>query len=148
MSDLQTTLDVLRLNVRTRNVMAAAGIKTLSDLTRLTVSDLRKRRNVGRMMINEIVTALETRGLTLKDYLVETRPQFTVVVMTSAPDAGVPNAPTMAFVIPSKVTEHTLQEFRDAAKEGGCAMRMFTVLASGIEHVKWELRTFSDTKVG
>jgi hypothetical protein len=73
-------------------------------------------------------------------------PKYTVVVMQSHKTAQVPNHPSMAFVLETaKLSDQTFKEFREAAEKGGCAVSLFVVPESGIEHVKHQLRTFSAT---
>lgn len=74
--------------------------------------------------------------------------KYTVIVQMSPEDAQEPRIPTMVYVLPTAdLSRHTYDEFREAAKKGGCQIRMFTVGDSGIEHVKHELRTYGATKL-
>lgn len=73
---------------------------------------------------------------------------FTVVVELSHPTAMKPNHPMRAFVLPTGgLSARTYQEFRDAAEKGGCQVQMYTVKASGIEDVKWELMHSGATRL-
>jgi hypothetical protein len=76
------------------------------------------------------------------------KPKFTVVVELSPVDAQHPNVPTMAYVLPTgNLSATTFEQFREAAAKGGCQVRMFTVEASGVEAVKWELMNYGATRL-
>jgi hypothetical protein len=148
---MRTTLDVLKLNIRARNALAGAGITTLSDLTARSVGDLQRTKNIGPVMIRELAEALHRHGLYLRGSEPPNRlvpAQYTVVVAQSHKTAQIPNHPVMAYVLPTgNLPPSAYQEFREAAEKGGCAVSMFTVGDSGIEHVKFELLHFSSTRL-
>lgn len=145
-----TTLDVLKLGTRTRDALAMANITTLSALTACSIDDLRRKKNIGPVTIREVSEALHRHGLYLRgceppNRLVPAR--YTVVVQMSDKTAQVPNYPTMAFVLPTdNLPASVIQEFREAAAKGGCAVAVMTVGDSGIEHVKHELMHFSSLR--
>ena len=147
----KTTLDVLKLGTRARNALESAGVKTLSDLTARSRNDLLRTKNIGRTTTREITEALHRHGLYLRGSEPPARlvpAQYTVVVAQSHKTAQVPNLPVMAYVLPTgSLSPATYQDFRDAAEKGGCAVSMFTVGDSGIEHVKYELLHFSATRL-
>lgn len=74
-------------------------------------------------------------------------PKYTVVVVRTHHTAGSPNWPVTAYVLETaRLSQHTFQDFREAAEKGGCAVSFYVVPDSGIEHVKYELLTFSGMK--
>jgi DNA-directed RNA polymerase alpha subunit len=63
---LNTKIDDLELTVRTHNVLAAMGIKTVQQLTNFTREELLKTRNFGRRALNEVSEVLHEMGLYLR----------------------------------------------------------------------------------
>lgn len=63
---LDETIDDLELSVRASNILDSAGIKMVGDLVKLSERDLLRLRHCGRTSLREIVAALASRGLTLR----------------------------------------------------------------------------------
>jgi len=55
----------LNLSVRTWSVLKRNGVNTVSELKALSVDDLMRMRNMGRMSINEIGKALDRPDLSI-----------------------------------------------------------------------------------
>lgn len=73
---------------------------------------------------------------------------YTVVVQCGHPESKMPNFPLKAFVLPTGgLSATTYDEFRESAAKGGCAVRIFTAKASGVEEVKWELLHANATRL-
>lgn len=51
------------LDVRTINALSTHQLRTVRDLTRLTESELRELRGIGRAAFDQIVAVLRARGL-------------------------------------------------------------------------------------
>lgn len=61
-------IEELELSVRSYNALTEhAGVRTLKDLMRFTVADLKKVRNLGKKSVAEILAKLAERGIHLKD---------------------------------------------------------------------------------
>jgi DNA-directed RNA polymerase subunit alpha len=58
------TIEELDLSVRSYNCLKRAGINTVDDLTKKTIEDMMKVRNLGRKSLEEVIHKLE--GLELK----------------------------------------------------------------------------------
>lgn len=63
----QISINELNLSVRSMNCLLKAGITTLSDLSKITKSDLVHMRNLGRKSLNEIIFKLKEFGIELED---------------------------------------------------------------------------------
>jgi DNA-directed RNA polymerase subunit alpha len=61
---LEMTIEELDLSVRSYNCLKRAGINTVDDLTKKTIEDMMKVRNLGRKSLEEVIHKLE--GLELK----------------------------------------------------------------------------------
>lgn len=59
---LSITLEELQLSVRSFNCLKRAGINTIEDLTKRTISDMMKIRNLGQKSLNEITLMLHNMG--------------------------------------------------------------------------------------
>jgi len=81
-ADLDQTIDVLNLPVRSYNGLRRAGIDTVADLTSRTGEDLLAIDNIGPASVEEIRQKLALLGLTLSD--------------SPASSNGVPGAPSRA----------------------------------------------------
>jgi len=62
---LDTPIGEIELSVRAANCIAAANIKTISDLVQKTEAEMLKYRNFGKKSLNEIKSILERMGLSL-----------------------------------------------------------------------------------
>ena len=60
------SIDQIEITCRAWNILTAAGIRTIGELTEKSAIDLRKLKNCGRMTLTEIECVLEELGLTLK----------------------------------------------------------------------------------
>ena len=66
--DLQLAkIESLDFSVRTYNILARHGIRTIADLLELTVEGLSRLRNCGRKSVKEILEKLAEQGYKLKD---------------------------------------------------------------------------------
>ncbi|MBR5250881.1 MAG: DNA-directed RNA polymerase subunit alpha [Clostridia bacterium] len=63
---LEKSVDDMDLSVRSWNCLKRANIQTIGDLTRRTMEDMLKVRNLGKKSLDEIIARLETFGLGLK----------------------------------------------------------------------------------
>lgn len=61
------TIEEMDLSVRSFNCLKRAGINTVEDLTNKTQDDMIKVRNLGKKSLEEVITKLESLGLSLKD---------------------------------------------------------------------------------
>ena len=60
---LKTPLADLGLSVRAFNCLKAAGVKILSDLAGLEISDMSKFRNFGKKSLTELEELMESKNL-------------------------------------------------------------------------------------
>ena len=60
-------LEILNLSTRTYHILKRAGIRSLTELTELTVRELSSRRYIGQKTIDEIVDAVHSCGLKMAD---------------------------------------------------------------------------------
>ena len=63
---LEKSVDDMDLSVRSWNCLKRANIQTIGDLTRRTMDDMLKVRNLGKKSLDEIIARLESFGLGLK----------------------------------------------------------------------------------
>lgn len=68
LEDSGTSLEDLELPVRTYHILKREGIDTIEQLIRKTQNEVIKIRGMGARSYNEIVEALERRGLQLRRY--------------------------------------------------------------------------------
>lgn len=68
--DERTPIDTWELSVRTNNALDKYGIKYEHQLTSLSLKEVFKWKNVGKISINEIRRYLAKRDLSLKDEIV------------------------------------------------------------------------------
>lgn len=61
------TIEDLELSVRSFNCLLRAGLRSVSDLRRISLSDLRRVRNLGRKSFDEIVAKLKEIGVELNE---------------------------------------------------------------------------------
>lgn len=72
--------------------------------------------------------------------------RYTVVVECAPPDAGTPNFPTCAYVLPTpQLSQNDYDGIRAAAEKGGCSVRIFTVGNIGVEELKHRLMRYGAT---
>lgn len=64
---LSITLEELQLSVRSFNCLKRAGINTIEDLTKRTLSDMMKIRNLGKKSLDEITVVLHNMGFDFMD---------------------------------------------------------------------------------
>lgn len=64
---LEQYIEELDLSVRTFNILKRAGANTLGDISQLTEEQLRRMRNSGKKVYNEVVKMLKEYGLTLRE---------------------------------------------------------------------------------
>lgn len=57
----------LDLSVRSTNCLSRAGVKTLEDLSKMTINDLWRVRNLGRKSLEEIIIKLKDFGIELEE---------------------------------------------------------------------------------
>ena len=62
---LEMTIEELDLSVRSYNCLKRAGINTVDDLTKKSVEDMMKVRNLGRKSLEEVIHKLEALNLYL-----------------------------------------------------------------------------------
>ena len=62
---LEMTIEELDLSVRSYNCLKRAGINTVDDLTKKTMEDMMKVRNLGRKSLEEVINKLDGLGLRL-----------------------------------------------------------------------------------
>ena len=62
---LEMTIEELDFSVRSYNCLKRAGINTVDDLTKKTIEDMMKVRNLGKKSLEEVVHKLEALGLHL-----------------------------------------------------------------------------------
>ena len=63
---LEKSIDDMDLSVRSYNCLKRANIQTIGDLTRRTMEDMLKVRNLGKKSLDEIIARLDSFGLGLK----------------------------------------------------------------------------------
>lgn len=68
LADTGTELEELGLSVRTFHVLKRSGINTIEELTQKSQNEVIRIRGMGSRSYNEIVEALEARGLQLRRY--------------------------------------------------------------------------------
>ncbi len=64
---LEMTIDDMDLSVRSYNCLKRAGIFTIEDLIKKSESDLAKVKNLGKTSLAEVVSKLESYGLSLRN---------------------------------------------------------------------------------
>lgn len=64
---LNAKLDELELSVRSYNCLKRAGINTIGDLSKRSVYDMMKVRNLGRKSLEEVISKLKDVGIELSD---------------------------------------------------------------------------------
>ena len=62
----EVLIEDMELTVRSYNLLRRGGIKTLGDLTRITIDELLKIRNMGRKSLEEILRKMEAFGAKLR----------------------------------------------------------------------------------
>jgi len=62
---LEMTIEELDLSVRSYNCLKRAGINTVDDLTKKTLDEMMKVRNLGRKSLEEVINKLDGLGLKL-----------------------------------------------------------------------------------
>ncbi len=63
----EMNIDDMDLSVRSYNCLKRAGIQTVEDLTRKSEEDMLKVRNLGRKSLDEVISKLESYGLSLRN---------------------------------------------------------------------------------
>ncbi len=61
---LEMTIEELELSVRSFNCLKRAGINSVGDLTKKTLDEMLKVRNLGKKSLEEIINKLDSLGLT------------------------------------------------------------------------------------
>lgn len=64
---LEMTIEEMEFSVRSYNCLKRANIHTVEDLTKKTIEDMYKVRNLGKKSLEEIIYKLESYGLSLQD---------------------------------------------------------------------------------
>ena len=64
---LEMTIEDMDLSVRSFNCLKRAGISTVEDLTKKSMSDLAKVKNLGKRSLEEVAQKLESYGLSLRN---------------------------------------------------------------------------------
>jgi len=114
--DLDQTIDVLNLPVRSYNGLRRAGIDTVADLTSRTGEDLLAIDNIGPASVEEIRQKLALLGLTLSD-----SPASSNGVQGAA--APRPAAPASAAPAPAPATAPASTGTRSATAPASAAVR-------------------------
>ena len=60
-------IEDMDLSVRSYNCLKRANIHTVDDLTKKTVDDMLKVRNLGRKSLDEVIAKLNSYGLSLTE---------------------------------------------------------------------------------
>lgn len=60
-------LEELNFSVRTYRCLARVGVRTIKDITKMTLKDLESVRNIGKKSIQEVITKLAEYGLNIKE---------------------------------------------------------------------------------
>ena len=68
LTDTGTDLEDLKLSVRTWRLLKREGIDTIEQLIKKTPNEITRIRGMGARSYNEIIDALEARGLELRRY--------------------------------------------------------------------------------
>ena len=63
---LEMSIEELDLSVRSFNCLKRAGINTVEDIISHTDEDMMKVRNLGRKSLEEVISKIESLGLSLK----------------------------------------------------------------------------------
>ena len=63
----EMTIEELDLSVRSYNCLKRAGIRTVEDLTKKSMEDMLKIRNMGKKSLDEVVKKLADLGLSLRN---------------------------------------------------------------------------------
>lgn len=64
---LEKSIEEMELSVRSYNCLKRANIHTVEDLTKKTVDDMLKVRNLGKKSLDEVIQKLASYGLHLKE---------------------------------------------------------------------------------
>ncbi len=64
---LEMSIEEMELSVRSYNCLKRAGIHTVEDITKKTMDDMLKVRNLGKKSLDEVILKLASYGLTLKE---------------------------------------------------------------------------------
>lgn len=64
---LEMTIEDMDLSVRSHNCLKRAGICTVEDLTKKSLSDLAKVKNLGKRSLEEVAEKLQSYGLDLRN---------------------------------------------------------------------------------
>lgn len=70
-TNLDVTIDELKLSVRSYNCLKRAGINTVRDLTSRSEEDMMKVRNLGRKSLDEVIEKLHSMGLSFSENMPE-----------------------------------------------------------------------------
>jgi DNA-directed RNA polymerase subunit alpha len=63
----EMNIEDMDLSVRSYNCLKRANIHTVDDLTKKTVDDMLKVRNLGRKSLDEVIAKLNSYGLSLME---------------------------------------------------------------------------------
>ena len=63
----EMNIEDMDLSVRSYNCLKRANIHTVDDLTKKTVDDMLKVRNLGRKSLDEVIAKLNSYGLSLTE---------------------------------------------------------------------------------
>ena len=66
-SILEKNIEDMELSVRSYNCLKRANIHTIEDLTKKTIDDMLKVRNLGKKSLDEVIQKLQGYGLSLKE---------------------------------------------------------------------------------
>jgi DNA-directed RNA polymerase subunit alpha len=72
---LEIPVTDFELSVRSRNCLQKMGVRNLGDLTRLSEQDLMGGKNFGETSLREIKQMLETKGLSLGQFVMKEKPR-------------------------------------------------------------------------
>ena len=70
---LERPIDSLNLNVKTFRALKRNGIETIGDLTKLSKNDLARIRNFGVKSVDEVVSVLDSLGLSCREDGIDTK---------------------------------------------------------------------------
>ncbi len=66
-SILEKNIEEMELSVRSYNCLKRANIHTIEDLTKKSIDDMLKVRNLGKKSLDEVILKLQSYGLALKE---------------------------------------------------------------------------------
>lgn len=74
----QTPIEKLGLSVRAYNSLKGAEKNTIKDVAEMTIDDLMKVRNIGKNIVQEIISVMEENGFYIREKEAKTMIQFVI----------------------------------------------------------------------